>query len=275
MTALAADTIEDFSRGAIGWYVIPTNSDICWKIIETLPGVYAYCADVHGDTTSKQTNFTLGASWQLAADVHFQDYYSPTSDEKKRATASFGLFPEGKGIRFLADIDQITDGSIRLDIAWFEPTNMIWHKVSDSGWLSGSAPVCHMHLIRPRGSDRITFTVSSTNGFFYQVVSLPIPLGVLDGLDNYGFRVNNAKVDFSNVTISTPSIASPPSLAIEVKTVRVNMAVTGGLRYQLESSNDLLVWIDHGSPFTATDATVLLDIDIIDGQRYFQVIEVP
>ena len=54
--------------------------------------------------------------------------------------------------------------------------------------------------------------------------------------------------------------------------VRVNMQVSPGTTYQLQSSTDLITWIPDGPPFTATNTTVYQDFDIGYNQQYFRLV---
>jgi hypothetical protein len=79
---------------------------------------------------------------------------------------------------------------------------------------------------------------------------------------------------------ATPSvrIASPPfnpSLSVRVKTVRVDLKVVLGRRYQLESSTDLSTWTPSGNPFVAQDELLTQDFDADDTGRFFRINQIP
>jgi hypothetical protein len=79
---------------------------------------------------------------------------------------------------------------------------------------------------------------------------------------------------------ATPSvrIASPPfnpSLSVRVKTVRVDLKVVLGRRYQLESSTDLSTWTPAGNPFVAQDELLTQDFDADDTGRFFRINQSP
>ena len=61
-----------------------------------------------------------------------------------------------------------------------------------------------------------------------------------------------------------------PSLTIEVKSVRVNMFVTIGKTYQVESSLDSSKWTPIGVPFAPTVSMVSQDFDVRQTGRFFR-----
>ncbi len=73
-------------------------------------------------------------------------------------------------------------------------------------------------------------------------------------------------------------IASPPflpKLAIEVSRVNVKMNVVLGRKYQLQSSDDFLLWTNVGSVFTAQDENLVQELVVGQTGRFFRIQEVP
>lgn len=106
-----------------------------------------------------------------------------------------------------------------------------------------------------------------------------------EGVINYGFVGVIEDVRLYKRALSTNEVADlyrmesappfAPSLAIQVKTVRVNLFLQPGGNYQLETSPDLTQWTPYGVPFTASSATMFEDFDVLNGLQYFRIIEVP
>jgi uncharacterized repeat protein (TIGR02543 family) len=64
-----------------------------------------------------------------------------------------------------------------------------------------------------------------------------------------------------------------PSVAIDVKTVRVKMHVKISNTYQLQASLDLKSWKNVGVPFVAGSAEITQEFDSVEMGRYFRLIE--
>lgn len=113
-----------------------------------------------------------------------------------------------------------------------------------------------------------------------------IALGAAVNQNLYSYNNFDGSIDdvrIYNRTLSAEEIASlyayesvaRPSVSIAVKSVRVTMLVEPGKTYQLESSSDLKTWVANGTSFTATAPQLDQDFDVTNGQRYFQLVEVP
>lgn len=66
-----------------------------------------------------------------------------------------------------------------------------------------------------------------------------------------------------------------PSLSVIVKTVRVDLLLETGRKYQLESSVDMRTWTRVGMPFVGTAAQVSQDFDVAETGRCFRIVELP
>ena len=73
-------------------------------------------------------------------------------------------------------------------------------------------------------------------------------------------------------------IGSPPftpSLGIEVRSVQLNLNVVLGVRYQVQTSENLVEWVSIGTPFVAMDELVSQVFDVGTVGRYFRILQVP
>lgn len=108
---------------------------------------------------------------------------------------------------------------------------------------------------------------------------------LIDALPYSGFTGVIDDVRLYNRALSATEVADlyqlesvapfAPSLAIQVKTVRVSMLVQPGEKYQLETSSDLAQWAPYGIPFTASAHTMFTDVEVLNGAQYFRINQVP
>ncbi len=106
----------------------------------------------------------------------------------------------------------------------------------------------------------------------------------------YSFRGTGAPVEFhiaelvpfggdttgdnsGSLTVSIAPVRS--SLTIRVKTVRLSLFVKVSKTYQVESSTDLKTWTPHGATFVAESPTLDQDVEVLGGQQFFRLKELP
>ena len=89
-------------------------------------------------------------------------------------------------------------------------------------------------------------------------------------------NINNAGCCYTNVPVI--EIASPPfvpTLSIAVSKVKVTQQVVLGRRYVLESTTNMMTWSQVGAPFSATNETIVSELDVDLTGQYFRIREVP
>ena len=93
--------------------------------------------------------------------------------------------------------------------------------------------------------------------------------------------VTSVTVTDAGIGYTTPptvKIASPPffpSLSVATSKVKVTQSVVLGRRYILESSKDLLEWAPVGAPFTASDESITVEVDVDVAGRFFRIRQLP
>ncbi len=97
--------------------------------------------------------------------------------------------------------------------------------------------------------------------------------GLLDDFRIYNRVLSDQEIE-DLYNYEAPIVPEQPVLTIDVKQVRVNMAVKQGRKYQLESSGNLSTWTTNGVPFIAPSSRVTQDFDVTTGARYFRLYEV-
>lgn len=75
------------------------------------------------------------------------------------------------------------------------------------------------------------------------------------------------------ITIASPVVA--PELSIRVTQVEVNMKLTVGKRYTIESSKNTVDWFQTGALFTAEEEFIAVKFDVDDFGQFYRVIEQP
>jgi formylglycine-generating enzyme len=73
--------------------------------------------------------------------------------------------------------------------------------------------------------------------------------------------------------IGTPQAATP-SLTIDVSKVRVTMNLAVGSKYQLLATKDMQTWTPVGEPFLAQTEKEVLELDVTEVGRFFQIQQV-
>ena len=66
-----------------------------------------------------------------------------------------------------------------------------------------------------------------------------------------------------------------PRVGIAISRVNVVMEVVIGLKYQLETSNDLIHFSAVGAPFVADASTITQEFSVTEVGRYFRTQEIP
>lgn len=97
---------------------------------------------------------------------------------------------------------------------------------------------------------------------------------VADGVVT-GFRVTNPGFDYTS--LPQVLVASPPftpEVSLLVSRVAVVMRVVLGGTYQVQASNDLVVWTPTGPPFVAQDESITQEFVVADTGRFFRVVKV-
>jgi hypothetical protein len=65
------------------------------------------------------------------------------------------------------------------------------------------------------------------------------------------------------------------SLDIQIETVRLKLHLFAGKSYILQSSADLKIWNDYGSPFVATAPDQSVSVNNQEGTKLWRVAEAP
>src|SRR5205085_7382643 len=65
------------------------------------------------------------------------------------------------------------------------------------------------------------------------------------------------------------------SLKVSIETVRVTMGLEPGKKYILQSSADLVSWIDYGPVFTATAAQQDVSVQVDEQKKFWRVVSAP
>ncbi len=102
-----------------------------------------------------------------------------------------------------------------------------------------------------------------------------IALGLHGDIDDV--RIYDRALSASEVVqlYALESLRPLPRLTLLVRTVRLSMFVEAGRLYQIQTSSDLSSWATNGGPFLASSARMFEDFDVLDGERYFRIVEVP
>jgi hypothetical protein len=91
-----------------------------------------------------------------------------------------------------------------------------------------------------------------------------------------GITIVNSGTGYTSAPVVR--IASPPfnpSLSVEVSRVNVTLNVVQGLKYQLESTADMITWTPTGPAFVAEDESVIQEFPVNTTGRYFRIRQVP
>lgn len=75
------------------------------------------------------------------------------------------------------------------------------------------------------------------------------------------------------VRIAPPPFA--PRLSVYLSKVRVVLEVSTGFRYQIQQSDDLLTWVNAGSPITAESDIIVRELDAETSGRHFRIQQIP
>lgn len=75
------------------------------------------------------------------------------------------------------------------------------------------------------------------------------------------------------VVIASPPFA--PQFSVEVSRVRLNLKVSLGGRYQIESSPDMASWSPAGEPFVAEEEVLAKEFDVTTTARFFRIQQLP
>jgi hypothetical protein len=97
-----------------------------------------------------------------------------------------------------------------------------------------------------------------------------------------GFKITNAGNDYKtepNIEIANPldNLNNPfltPKLSIDVTSVRVNMDLIPGNRYQLQASKDLQAWFNVGETFVPQTRFSYQDFNTSVFGQYFRIVEI-
>ena len=88
-----------------------------------------------------------------------------------------------------------------------------------------------------------------------------------------GFTITNPGSGYTSlpqVLIASPPFTPHATLAVSRVNVTVNVVL--GLTYQIQASNDLVVWTPTGPPFVADSETITQEFIVADTGRYFRVV---
>ena len=75
--------------------------------------------------------------------------------------------------------------------------------------------------------------------------------------------------------VTKPVSTHPPSLSVRVSKVVIDLNLSTGVRYQLESSTDLTRWFSMETPFVAPGESLSKEFPVSDVGRFFRILEVP
>ena len=75
--------------------------------------------------------------------------------------------------------------------------------------------------------------------------------------------------------VTKPVSTHPPSLSVRVSKVVIDLNLSTGVRYQLESSTDLRTWFSVETPFVAPSESLSKEFPVSDVGRFFRIVEVP
>jgi hypothetical protein len=98
---------------------------------------------------------------------------------------------------------------------------------------------------------------------------------VLDGVVT-GITLIETGSGYTNtptVRIATPPFS--PSVLIGISRVKVTVHVVLGLKYQVQSSQDLVTWVNAGDPFVAEEEDVVQEFMVAEVGQFFRIQQVP
>ncbi len=102
-----------------------------------------------------------------------------------------------------------------------------------------------------------------------------VALAIINGGVVTGFHITNRGTGYSDppiVKIASPPFA--PILSIAVSKVSVTLKVVLGLKYQLQTSTDMLLWEKAGEEFEAKDENLFKEFDVNTVGKYFRVLQI-
>jgi hypothetical protein len=102
-----------------------------------------------------------------------------------------------------------------------------------------------------------------------------VAYAIINGGVVTGFTITYRGSGYTNPPLV--KIASPPFdpiLSIAVSKVSVTLKVVLGLKYQLETSTDLLLWEKAGEEFVAKDENLIQEFDVNAVGKYFRVLQI-
>ena len=102
-----------------------------------------------------------------------------------------------------------------------------------------------------------------------------VAYAIINGGVVTGFTMTNRGSGYTNPPLV--KIASPPFvpiLSIAISKISVTLKVGLGLKYQLETSTDLLLWEKAGEEFVAKDENLIQEFDVNSVGKYFRVLQI-
>lgn len=152
------------------------------------------------------------------------------------------------------------------------PTDSSWHLVVGS--FDGSTQRLYVDGVLVKSMPRTYLLLNAALvkiGRFAGCTASVHFLGFIDDVRIYDRALSESEV----TQLYQNEVNLIPYLSVTVKTIRISMLVKVGTTNQLESSSDLNTWNPYGSPFVATNSNVYEDVDILNGQRYFRIHQLP